>query len=138
MQLNIGIIAANIPTMRPLLRRTFGTTTGDRYNQFNDVNRLPHATIGSAPKTPRSGKGFFTSIYADVDEANYEMTKNARDRDRQRLAASSPSRDVQIYTVDADRTGSEERILSHSAEDSKHIKCTTEVVVNNVKKDDLS
>jgi hypothetical protein len=122
--------------MKPLLRKTFGTTTGDRYNQYNDVDRRIHATIGSGPKTPGSRRGFFTSIYADVEDGSYEMTKD--DRARARLAASSRNGEAQVYSVDADRTGSEEHILDHSDKDSKRIKCTTEVVVDNVEKDSLT
>jgi hypothetical protein len=127
MQLNVGIIAANIPTMRPLIRKTARSKSDSRYNQFNDAEHIH--TIGSGPKTPRSRRGFFTSIYADVEQANYEMT-NAR---CERLAAASRNGETPIYTVDGDRIGSEERILSHDAQDIKGIKCTTEVVVNNVK-----
>jgi hypothetical protein len=122
--------------MKPLHRKTFGTTTGDRYNQYNDVDRRFHATIGSGPKTPGSRRGFFTSIYADVEEGNYEMTKDARARSR--LAASSRNGEVEIYTGGADRTGSEERILDPSDKDLKRIKCTTEVVVDNVEKGSLT
>jgi hypothetical protein len=122
--------------MKPLLRKTFGTTNGDRYKQYNDFDRRIHATIGSGPKTPGSRSGFFTSIYADVEEGNYEMTKDARARAR--LAASSRNGEAQVYTVDADRTGSEERILDPSDKDLKRIKCTTEVVVDNVEKDSLT
>jgi hypothetical protein len=131
MQLNVGIIAANIPTMRPLLRKPLRTTSEERYNRFNDVEHIP--TIGSDPKTPRSRKGFFTAIYADVDEQKYEM---ANARNRERLAASSRTQESPIYIAEEDRIGSEERILSHNAEHPKGIKRTTEVVVNNVKKGD--
>jgi hypothetical protein len=131
MQLNVGIIAANIPTMRPLLRKPFRTTSDERCNHFNDVEHIP--TIGSDPKTPRSRKGFFTAIYADVDEQKYEMANACN---RERLAASGRNRESPVYTVEEDRIGSEERIWSHNAEHPKSIKRTTEVVVNYVKRGD--
>jgi hypothetical protein len=131
MQLNVGIIASNIPTLKPLLNAAIGTTSGDRYNQFNDVDRLANATIGSGMKTPKPRKAFFNSVYTNTDEGSYEMNGGRSD-------TCGRTAKVNIYSVRGDRTSSEERILDQHLGDSNRIKCTTEVVVDNVKKVDIS
>ncbi|KAF3031326.1 hypothetical protein E8E12_001468 [Didymella heteroderae] len=42
LQLNVGIIAATAPTLRPLLRKSSLTTSENRYNQFDANDRLTH------------------------------------------------------------------------------------------------
>jgi hypothetical protein len=130
MQLNVGIIASNIPTLKPLLKAATGTTSGNRYNQFNDVDRLADATIGSGMKTPKTRKAFIHSVYTNMDEGSYELAGSGQ-------KPSPRNAKISIYSVHGDRTSSEECIWDHRLEGSKRIKCTTEVVVNNVKKTDV-
>lgn len=46
-QLNVGIIAATIPTLKPLLKKSGLVSSGDRYNQFDLNDRRAGGTIGS-------------------------------------------------------------------------------------------
>lgn len=119
MQLNVGIIAATIPTLRPLLKKSGLTTSGNAYNQFDGQDRPYNATIGSGMKTPKSRR---TTLPAGADELGYEMAKDPRTTPHQ-------GRTTQIYSGHDDRSGSEETILDRNRGGSKGIKCTTEVVV---------
>jgi hypothetical protein len=116
MQLNVGIIAATIPTLRPFLKKS-GPTMSDRYNQFDANNRLANGTIGSG-LTPRSRKIDSVWTYTRPERVDFEMMNVPRDA----VATTN------IYSTRDKRSCSEEYILARDR-DAKEIRCTTRVVV---------
>lgn len=123
-QLNVGIIASSIPTLKPLLNKTIRSTGDDRRNNLNEGERLANATIGSGMKTPKSRKAFLSSLYTDAIESSHGMICNT----------TSHNGKSHVYSAQEYRFGSEDRILGYGADISKHIKCTTEVVVDSGKR----
>ena len=117
-QLNVGIIAATIPTLKPLLKKSGLVSSGDRYNQFDLNDRRAGGTIGSGMKTPRSRRLYSNSMTEGADQHGYEMGKN--------FQTSKHGASTHVY---ATRSGSEDTILDQNAVESRGIKCTTEVVV---------
>jgi hypothetical protein len=116
--------------MKPLLRRATGASNGNRYDHYHDS---PHPkTYGSGhPSRPR--RSILTTIGTRSNDEGFEMIKSHRARGR--LSASDHDRNITVYGASGDRAGSEELILAGGADDPKRIKCTTELVINNVKID---
>jgi len=50
-------------------------------------------------------------------------------------AGSAQSRKIEVYTVNEERLGSEDRILGSESHQTNRIKCTTEVVIDSVERD---
>ncbi|KAI4666515.1 uncharacterized protein J4E79_002554 [Alternaria viburni] len=124
-QLNVGIIAASIPTLKPLLRKISKSTNSNQYNQFHDGDKA--RTIGSAPPS-RPRKSILTTLSGtrtdkNADTEAYEMWRAT--------AGSAQGGKNEIYAVSEERAGSEDYILGGHPHDSKQIKCTTEVTINN-------
>ena len=121
MQLNIGIIAATIPTLKPLLKKAGLSTSENRYNQFDDNGRF-NATIGSGGGGGIRSGGPNEPGY----ELDYEMAKDTRSLDAYR--SEEHGRAAEIYSG---RAGSEEAILcrTRGGGEAKGITCTTEVFV---------
>jgi hypothetical protein len=120
MQLNVGIIAASIPTMKPLLRKTTGTSNGPNYNQYDDIEK-PKTFGSGAPSRPR--RSIMSTLNGTrADEEVFEMTT--------RLSPSGQDQKNTIYTVSEERAGSEDLILDEQS--LNRIRCTTEVVVDSV------
>ncbi|KAH7083570.1 hypothetical protein FB567DRAFT_604586, partial [Paraphoma chrysanthemicola] len=136
MQLNMGIIAANIPTLKPLLQKIIRTTSGDGYQQHNVAVRLGNGTIGSGNKLCRPRIGYRNSVYVRTEGGRFETIRNSRMHGQ--LKALDRGLKADMYSVDEDRVGSEERILDGVFDDPKSIKCTTELVVNTVKKENVT
>lgn len=125
MQLNVGIIAATIPTLGPLFRKRAVTTSYNPYNQFDG---RANVTIGSGIKTPRSRSVYSISTYAGPGQVDYEMTEDLNN-------ASDRGRTTHIYSGHDERLGSEDDILGHGDGDAKGIRCTTKVIVRDADKD---
>ncbi|KAF2825008.1 hypothetical protein CC86DRAFT_468265 [Ophiobolus disseminans] len=119
MQLNVGIIAASIPTLRGLLRNTTIVSTGNRYNQFDDSQQPAILTIGSGRRISKPQKTFPNAVYLNDDGESHEMSKRSAKN---------------TYHVDVGRTGSEDNILESSNDDANRIRCTTKVTVDSVEK----
>ncbi|KAI4639192.1 hypothetical protein J4E93_009370 [Alternaria ventricosa] len=124
-QLNVGIIAASIPTLKPLLRKISKSTNSNQYNQFQDGDKA--RTIGSAPPS-RPRRSILTTLSGTrtdkrADAEAYEMWRAT--------AGSAQGGKNEIYAVSEERAGSEDYILGGHPHDSKQIKCTTEVTINN-------
>jgi hypothetical protein len=120
MQLNVGIIAASIPTMKPLLRKTAGTSNGPNYNQYDDIEK-PKTFGSGGPSRPR--RSIMSTLNGTrTDEEVFEMTT--------RLSPSDQDQKNAIYTVSEERAGSEDHILD--GRNLNRIRCTTEVVVDSV------
>ena len=117
-QLNVGIIAATIPTLKPLLKKSGLVSSGDAYNQFDGNVHRAGGTIGSGMKTPRSRRLYSNSMTEGGDQIGYEMRKD--------FQTSKHGASTHVY---ATRSGSEDTILDQNAVESRGIKCTTEVVV---------
>ena len=124
LQLNVGIIVASIPTLKPLLRRATSTSNGNHYDQYNDVERPK--TIGSG-RASRPRRSILTTIGTKADNETFEMMRTH--------AGSAQSRKIEVYTVNEERAGSEDRILGSESHQVNRIKCTTEVVVDSVERD---
>ena len=121
LQLNVGIIAATAPTLRPLLRKSSLTTSENRYNQFDANDRLVNGTIGSGV-TPRPRKIDSLWSHAGPVQVNFEMMNNPR-RTPNGVATSN------IYSGRDEQLGSEVEILGRDCRDAKGIRCTTKVVI---------
>lgn len=124
MQLNVGIIAASIPTLRSLLRKGNDSTSRNQYDRFNDHDRPANATIGSAVKIPRSRKTDMHSLQMDGDE-EFEMSRDVSNKSKRGAQA-------RVYSVNEDMLGSKDRILRTRDESPKGIRRTTEVVIDTV------
>lgn len=124
MQLNIGVIAASIPTMKPLLKTGAATLYGDRntpyrnYERSNDLN---------GPKACMPRRSFLALEDTRTIDESYEMST--------RLTATSSSRVDNFDSTYRDRVGSEECILETANTNAKRIMRTTEVVINNAERD---
>lgn len=121
LQLNFGIIAASIPTLKPLLRGGMGTSSGNRYNAYDGAGGSgAKMTIGGGRMTgPRK------SILRSNDPKGFEMNKLSK-------SSASGKKDKDLYTIGMERTGSEDYILdSPNAASKGGIICTTEVSINN-------
>ena len=116
--MNVGIIAATIPTLKPLLKKSGLVSSGDRYNQFDLNDRRAGGTIGSGMKTPRSRRLYSNSMTEGADQHGYEMGKN--------FQTSKHGASTLVY---ATRAGSEDTILDQIVVESRGITRTTEVVV---------
>ena len=121
MQLNVGIIAAAIPTLRPLLRKSGLATSENRYNQFDANDRLANGTIGGE-LTPRPHKIDSLWTHTGPGQINFE-TMNAPHRTTNGAATTN------IDSARSERSGSEVDILSRSVADAEGIRCITKVVV---------
>ncbi|RMZ67700.1 integral membrane [Pyrenophora seminiperda CCB06] len=124
LQLNVGIIAASIPTLKPLLRKATGTSHDSPYDHFNDIERPK--TIGTA-RVSRPRRSFLTAMANRAGRDNFEMTRMQ--------AESAQSCKIEVYTVNDERAGSEDSILGRESPDANRIRCTTEVVVDSVERD---
>ncbi|KAI0134226.1 hypothetical protein BJ170DRAFT_690509 [Xylariales sp. AK1849] len=135
MQLQVGIIAACCPTLKPLFRRILMLSSGDKYNQYNyhgrsrQQNQSGLATIGGANKQrSRLGKNEYEleerGVAGDQSEGSLRNTTG----ESTSIATST------FYKQDGE-SGSEERILPHatglgfSRGSFKGIMKTTEVTV---------
>jgi len=118
LQLNVGIIAATIPTLKPLLKKAGLSTSGDRYNQFD---RQAQNTIGSGMKTPRSRMLYSNTMHAETDQLGYEMTKGFNTSIRGGITP--------VYSNHNERSGSEDTILEQAIVEPRGIKRTTKVVI---------
>lgn len=121
MQLNVGIIAASIPTLRPLLRKAGLATSENRYNQFDANDRLATGTIGSG-MTPRPRKIDSLWTHAGPGQVNFEMMNTPR-------RTTDGGATTKIYSARSERSGSEVDLLSRDDGDTKGIRCTTKVVL---------
>ncbi|KAH6870466.1 hypothetical protein BKA58DRAFT_440014 [Alternaria rosae] len=124
-QLNVGIIAASIPTLKPLLRKISNSTNSNQYNQFQDGDKA--RTIGSGPPS-RPRRSILTTLSGTrtdrrADTEAYEMWRAT--------AGSAQGGKNEIYAVSEERAGSEDHIVGGNPPGSKQIKCTTEVVISN-------
>jgi len=136
LQLNLGIIAATIPTLKPLLKKTIGTSSSNQYDQFNEIEHPGVSTIGSSRKRSKLHKSFFNTVHTNTDEGDFEMMNmgyGARDR----LAATGRGGE-NMYNVDVDRAGSKDHILEGDTKKLGSIMCTTEVVVDSTRRDSQS
>lgn len=129
MQLNVGIIAATIPTLRPLLRKSGLATSENRYNQFDANDSLAKGTIGSG-LTPRPRNIDSLWTHTGPGQVNFEMV-NAPYR------TTNGAAKINIYSAPSERSGSEADIVSHIVADAKGIRCTTKVVVGESAEKDL-
>ncbi|KAF1937116.1 hypothetical protein EJ02DRAFT_458977 [Clathrospora elynae] len=124
LQLNVGIIASSIPTMKPLLKKGIAISNGDQYNQYNSIERSGQSGDLKATKPRRSYLGTNDIRAAD---GSYEMNK--------RFATSGQSRKPTDYSINEDRSGSEDAIFEIKGQELKGIRRTTEVVIKNHKID---
>lgn len=120
LQLNVGIIAASIPAMKPLLRKATGTSNAPNYNKYDDIDK-PKTFGSGGPSRPRRSI-MSTLIGTRTDEEDFEMTT--------RLSPSGQNQKNAIYTVSEERAGSEDLILDEK--NQNRIRRTTEVVVDSV------
>jgi outer membrane cobalamin receptor len=119
-QLNVGIIAASIPAMKPLLKKTTGTSKGHNHNQYDDIEN-PKTFGSGGPSRPR--RSIMSTLNGTrTDEEDFEMTT--------RLSSSGQDQKNVIYTVSEERAGSEDLILDEK--NLNRIRCTAEVVVDSV------
>ncbi|EUC43007.1 hypothetical protein COCMIDRAFT_101999 [Bipolaris oryzae ATCC 44560] len=140
LQLNVGIIAACIPTLKPLLRSTPSSRT-PRRSAYNDIEHAETIGSGRAHK-PRASflnttKASPTTTTLTIDET-FEMANRGSLRDT--LAGGGGGPNAQKNVVYSGRnevpTSSQERILHAQVggEDASKILCTTEVVVDSVER----
>lgn len=134
LQLNVGIIAACIPTLKPLLRSHSRQTQTPRRSAYADIEHA--ATIGSArqlkPGSRREGYrdtngtngtkkgGMITTTTTTVDEA-YEM-----------MGCTRANGTLQAYgAVGQIRHGDAGgRRMGGGGDDKREILCTTEVMID--------
>lgn len=121
MQLNVGIIAATAPTLRPLLRKSGLVTSESRYNQFDANDRVANATIGSG-LTPRPRKIDSLWTHANPERVDFELMNATH-------GIPNGGATINIYSDRDDQPGNEDDVLGRDVGDSKGIRCTTEVVV---------
>ena len=112
MQLNVGIIAASIPTMKPLLRQKSRSSDDERIDRFDDIDRPK--TFGSSGRA--SKRKTLSATVGTKTEVCFEMVSRLNVRDKNT-----------VYNIRADRAGSEDDILDRSERRDKQIQCTTEV-----------
>jgi hypothetical protein len=120
LQLNVGIIAASIPTTKPLLKKYGGASSYFPHNQYNGIDRSGQS---AALKASRSRRSNLSPAITHTNGEDFEMVKSP-----------NQSRKVSVYGVNTERTGSEEWILDDGSKDGHQIMRTTEVIVNNVEK----
>jgi hypothetical protein len=123
MQINVGIVAASVPTLKPLLRRGVNTSNANQYNQYDDIEKSE--TIGSERRT-RPCRSILGTLGTRTDDEIFELAS--------RLAPLGHTQKNNIYTLGGERAGSEDLIVESDAKDSNRIRCTTEVVLENEKK----
>jgi hypothetical protein len=107
--------------MKPLLKKTTGTSDGPNYNQYDDIEK-PKTFGSGGPSRPR--RSIMSTLNGTrTDEEDFEMTT--------RLSPSGKDQKNVIYTVSEKRAGSEDLILDEK--NLNRIRCTTEVVVNSIR-----
>jgi hypothetical protein len=122
----MGIIAASVPTLKPLFKRSADSS---KNNQYDDIDRAQ--TYGSSGKPSKRRKTFLTTNGTVMENENFEMTTRTSVRGSV-FEMSSPSGQAKknaFYSVTEERVGSEDHILDDN-EDLKGIKRTTEVIVD--------
>ncbi|RII15465.1 hypothetical protein CUC08_Gglean003506 [Alternaria sp. MG1] len=120
LQLNVGIIAASIPTLKPLTKKRASET---RRRQYDDIEQHVE-TIGSGRKYKPQ-----LSFWAKSAATDKTIEMGKRQSLREKFSVSTTDQKDTVYSQTGDRAGSQERILELDNEDSKRIRCTTEVIV---------
>jgi hypothetical protein len=130
MQIHTGIIAASVPTLKPLFKKS---TNSSINNQYDDIERA--RTFGSAGQPARRRKTFLTTNGTLMGNENFELSTRTSVRESvvEKLVASGQGKKKTFYSVTEERTGSEDNILD-DREDLKGIKCTTEVTIDRTEK----
>jgi hypothetical protein len=129
LQLNVGIIAASIPTLKPLLRKVSDSSSSNQYDQFQDGEKP--RTIGSGPPS-RPRRSILTTLGGSrtdtqADHETYDMWRES--------AGSAQAGKNEVYAITEGNIGSEDHILGEKSHDLRQITCATEVVINNQGKD---
>ena len=128
MQLNVGIITASIPTLKPLLRgATQSSSSGNRYKAYDGAGGSGGLITIGGGKISRPRRSVLHSN--NPNEAGYEMSNKLSSK-----SSASGKKDQDLYTIPMDRTGSEDYILENGMSKGG-IMCTTEVSINNGEKD---
>ncbi|KAI1855095.1 hypothetical protein JX265_012283 [Neoarthrinium moseri] len=132
LQLNVGIIAACAPTLKPIVGKALKLSSYGTYGNYNDLSKYGNP----ARATGRSG-GLSRSRPADV-EAEFEMHRRpfANNDESYRTSIKGGQGAVATGSVypsthgDGDRSGSEEYILQGARNNGKNaIVMTTEITV---------
>jgi hypothetical protein len=119
MQINVRIIAASIPTLKPILKRKSGTSNANQYNQYDDIEKPK--IIGSERRfKPR--RSILSTLGTRTDAEDFKITT--------RLSPSGQNRKIKVNTVSEERAGSEDLILENDGKNMNRTRCTTKVVVN--------
>jgi hypothetical protein len=130
MQIHMGIIAASVPTLKPLFKRSANSSTN---NQYDDIERAH--TFGSAGKPVKHRKTFLTTNGTLMGNENFELSTrtSVRESVAEKFVASGQGKKRTFYSVAEERVGSEDNILNDK-EDLKGIRCTTEVTIDHIVK----
>jgi hypothetical protein len=130
MQLHMGIIAASVPTLKPLFKKS---ATPSHINQYDDIERAQ--TVGSAGKPSKRRRTFLTTNGTVMGDDNFEMSTRSSVRESmlEKFTASGQGKNNTVYSVTEERVGSEDNMLEFK-QNLKGIRCTTEVTVNHTDK----
>jgi hypothetical protein len=100
MQINVGIIAASIPTLKPLLKRKPGTLNANQYNRYDDIEKPK--TIGSERRS-KPCRSILSTLGTRTDTEVFEL-------------ATQQDWKNDLYSVGQERVGSEDIILESDAQ----------------------
>ena len=133
MQMHMGIIAASVPCLKPLFKKSSNSTSNNN-NQYDDIERAQ--TYGSGRPSKRR-RTFLTTNGTLNGNENFELTSRTSVRESVlgNFSTSGQGKKNAIYSVTEERVGSEDNILDDK-EDMKGIMRTREVTVQHTEKED--
>lgn len=132
MQLHMGIIAASVPCLKPLFKKSSSSTSNN--NQYDDIERAQ--TFGSGRPSKRR-RTFLTTNGTLNGNEDFELSTRTSVRDSVLEKFTTPGQGKKniVYSVTEERVGSEDNILDEK-EDLKGIMRTREVTVQHTEKAD--
>ncbi|KAI4632230.1 uncharacterized protein J4E87_001702 [Alternaria ethzedia] len=133
MQMHMGIIAASVPCLKPLFKKSSNSTSNNN-NQYDDIERAQ--TYGSGRPSKRR-RTFLTTNGTLNGNENFELTSRTSVRESVlgNFSTSGQGKKNAVYSVTEERVGSEDNILDDK-EDLKGIMRTREVTVQHAEKAD--
>lgn len=130
MQLHMGIIAASVPCLKPLFKKSSSSTSNN--NQYDDIERAQ--TFGSGRPSKRR-RTFLTTNGTLNGNEDFELSTRTSVRDSVLEKFTTPGQGKKniVYSVTEERVGSEDNILDDK-DNSRGIRRTTEVTVSHAEK----